>query len=501
MMHAHPSSTGGAPSDDRPRLAPERLPTARASDESADLFDYALLAHYIGFTFRAVLRHKLLAAAAFLGVVAMGLGSMVFLPKTYTVSTVILALRNPMMSTLSNPGLFRPYESDAPTRAARETILRRDNLVWISEHTDLVRKWHETRAPAVRLLDEMFRLLARRDRTHEEEVDALVERLEKQLRVDVSEGTVTLTLDWPDARTGYEIVEAAMQNFLEVRRSTEISMVRDAISLLEAHAGTLQHQIDVAAREISVRERTGRRSRATVAVGRSVAPVAGPPMTQDPELQRLEVMLAAKRRSVTDLEDFRQRRVAELQLQLAQYKAIYADQHPAILSTRENIETLSGSSPQLDVLRREAQELERQIVRRTSQMPAPPVLRATPEPVRADPVPADSTSEWRLEYDRNQFRVLLNNWSIALERIDGARVEMDTAEAAFKYRYGVVSPPQLPKRARRPRPLLVIVGSLLGGLLAALLATSIRDFSSGTVVEQWQVERLMGVDVLADTTR
>ena len=41
-------------------------------------------------------------------------------------------------------------------------------------------------------------------------------------------------------------------------------------------------------------------------------------------------MLEAKRRAINELEEFRRRRLAELQAELAQQRAVYADAHPAV---------------------------------------------------------------------------------------------------------------------------------------------------------------------------
>ena len=51
----------------------------------------------------------------------------------------------------------------------------------------------------------------------------------------------------------------------------------------------------------------------------------------------------------------------------------------------------------------------------------------------------------------------MEKYDTLLDRMNSARIELDTARAAFKYRYSIVRPPQLPKRraeaegARRPR--------------------------------------------------
>lgn len=471
--------------------------------ESADLFDWALLRAYVGFGARATARRPALAGLCFLLVAALSVGSLYLFPKTYRVQTIIQALRNPSLPTLANAGLYRPYEADAPTRAARETVLRRDNLISLITQTDLVNKYQRTRAPATRLLDWVRSLYNRRALTRDDRIDDLVDMLEKRFTVDVTDGTVTITLDWPHGPTAYELVETASQNFLETRHTTEISMVGDAIAILQAHADSIHRHLNDALDKVTAKERN-------VRAGRGKAPQPArrtyvPPRGVSPEVGRIQAQLSAKRRAIADLEEYRHRRLAELQNQLVQYQTMYADQHPAIVSLKQNIEALSGPSPQIDALRREAQDLERDVARAGGLVLEPaPLPRASIREGVAEvtaPVAGGENDDPRFEYERGQVRLLFQSYSSVLERIDAARVEMDAAQAAFKYRYSVISPPQMPKKPRKPTALLVVAGGVFGGVLFAIFACVVADLRCGRVMERWQIERGLGLPVVAEIRR
>jgi hypothetical protein len=154
------------------------------------------------------------------------------------------------------------------------------------------------------------------------------------------------------------------------------------------------------------------------------------------------------------------------------------------------------------VLRAEIQTLERQIGRKGGRAEAMAPAMATQ--VQAEMAEARlrlADEDPRLEFERSQLRLLLRQHSNLLERIDLARVEMDTAQAAFKYRYVVTSPPQVPKSPIRGSPFLVVVAGILGGLGFMFFACAVLDLRSGRIVEGWQVERQLDLPVLAEFNR
>lgn len=83
------------------------------------------------------------------------------------------------------------------------------------------------------------------------------------------------------------------------------------------------------------------------------------------------------------------------------------------------------------------------------------------------------------------------------DRIAAARLALETSAAGFKYRYTLTRPPQLPRGPIKPKVPLVIATGLLGAFALAIAAALARDLLSGRIVESWQVERQVGVPVLA----
>jgi hypothetical protein len=215
-----------------------------------------------------------------------------------------------------------PREADAPTQAASELILRRDNLVAMVKQTNLLDQWDASRAPAVAAKDWLLGLL-RGPPTEEDRLNALVGVLEKRLKVTTGEGgTVSIAIQWPAAQMAYQLVDAAQQNFIETRHAVEVSTITEAISILEWHAAAQGEHVQSVLDELRrAREAAAPASRpGERPPARRAALARAPATAQDQELAQAKAILAARQRALADLEDYRRKRSAELQGQLAEHR-------------------------------------------------------------------------------------------------------------------------------------------------------------------------------------
>lgn len=500
---------------------PPPRPRGEGEGDSSDLFDYQLLKHWLGFVLRGVRRHRVLSLVAFVGALALGALAIAWYPRTWHVEAKLLANRAQLIRELGNPR--SPLQSDDPTRAAEETIYSRDSLVALVRQTNLVHRWEETRAPVLRAKDRLL-ALALGPLSEEDKLDAMVGTLEKKLKVKVDPHTVTLSVDWPDAQLAYQIVETAQQNFLETRHVTEMSAISEALSILEVHAARVQEQVDEALAELErVRElrRKGQHTHAA-AGGETSAPVAqaaplpAPPpppqvrtasqLASEQELSQLKFLINSRRRALGDLEDFRARRLTELTQQLAEQRVQYAEAHPVILDTHSRIDALRQDSPQLIQLKQDVADLLAEYRRKGGGDPeaAAEARRAT-RPVPSSPAQAqvalssgDLAEDPAVEQARTTLRMATAKYEELMLRSDAARLELDTARAAFKFRYSVVRPAEVPRRPVKPSVPLMAVATLLAAVALGLLAGATRDLWRGRLVEAWQVEHALGLEVLSE---
>jgi uncharacterized protein involved in exopolysaccharide biosynthesis len=326
-------------------------------------------------------------------------------------------------------------------------------------------------------------------------MEGLVLRLDKQLLVTTSGGTVDIEVDWPDAQQAYRLVEAAVQNFLEARHLQEITAIDETISLIQGRVATMRKQLDDVIAEVSQQERRQVRSALATPGGR-VAEALPPQASQ--ELVRLKSMLDAKERAIGDVEEFRRRRLADLQAQLDAQRAIYSDAHPNIITLRRDIDALNRDSPQIGALREDERRLRQEYLARAAAENVRPVPAVSSSPGAAPPVivPRGGAVD-----ENERVREARYRYQQMVERMNQAELELDASRAAFKYRYDVIWPAQVPKQPVSPNPIKVFG---VGGLVLLVLTLAVvtwLDWRSGLVLERWQVERELDVPVLADLSR
>lgn len=458
-----------------------------------DLIDWAQLWNWGGFVLRAPLRHKRLALAAFAITLALGAVAAVLVPDRYEVKAVVLARPNPLMGALSNPV---SRESAEPTFAVRELVLRRENLAGIVTETQMTERTLALRPPALRARDSILQELTGKAPEPEQRFEGLVDTLERKLDVQAgTQGAVTIAFRWWDREIAFDVVDAAVRRFLELRHTSEIATVGDAIAILERHRSRVRDEIQASVEQLETKEKASARP------ATAPRPAARPHPAEDKELSSLQATLAARKRALANLESFRQQRSTELQAELVQQQSVYASDHPAIASTQRLIAALSHPSQQVLDLRDEIADLEKEIARRGGIAAAGDARR---DDAQADIEQARAFLQGddpALELDRRQLSYLLHQYGELLNRIDSAQIEMETAEASFKSRYNVITPPRLPNGPVQSLKVLLGVGALLGGLAMAMFASTCADLLAGRILERWQIEDQLQLPVLGEYRR
>ncbi len=485
-----------------------------------EVFERKHAREYAAFVRGAMRRHKALMAVVFVGIVAAAIAVVFSLPKSYHVEAKVLAHQNSALTVRGDgPG------GESPIRTAAETILRRENLLSLVEQFDLVHYWRAHRSPAERARDAVLGFLSTQPDTEQDRIDAMVDRLEKRLSVSTNDngGTVTIAIDWPDPNMACRLVDTAQQNYLESRHAQEITALAESIGILTTYARTSKDDVDGAVASVN-KARSDEPKPAVDGPPLPRAP-AGPPRVlvaaprapegPDPRVTQIQVKIDAKKRTLEDLEDFRHRRLADLQSKLADDQAVYTESHPAVVDLKQAIAAMSSESPQVKQLRQQitALESERDELghKRTEDSPgtarapalayggfstgdshsgASDLLRLDAD-LREDRDPS-------MVYARGELRDAMDKYSGLRSKIQAAQIDYDTAQAAFKYRYSVVTPAHVPKRPTWPNVPLDIVAAMIAAVLAAVVLAVVVDLRSGRLVERWQLERLLDRPILGE---
>jgi len=430
-------------------------------DDELTSVDSKHLTQLLGYVLGALVRRRVLTLTLFI----VGLGTaLVYLkrmPRSYHVDTKILAQRQQAL-----PMLSRYATEEPPTYVAAEIIRRRDNIRSIVEKTKLVDRWNFPTDPPM---------------TYEEKLDALINSVAGALSVTTGEGTLTIAIDWPDGSSAAQLVEAALQSFLDSRRLAELSSIEEAIVMLEARAGQARSDVEAMEAEAATKAKIAGKNRRS-RLGRF-----------DPAMSQLKAMLDTRKRVIRETEDFRQRRLEELQIQLAGNQAAYGESYPSVVTLKKEIESFTREPQRLVALRAEQRELEA-------------AYRARGGSVEAgegeDPLTSRLYEAYDLQDEADlQRRFERVRYQGLLERIETTKIDLEAARSIFKYRYSVIWPAQAPDAPNRPNVRLGLILSFVGALLLAAFGATVADLRAKRFVAAWQLQRELDLPIIAEVRR
>jgi len=467
------------------------------------LFASALVRDLLGFPWRAVKRHRTLAVSLFLLIFSAAALSTIVMPRHYLVSTTMVAAKNNVMPALGNPRRAVPSESDAPPRLAVEAVMRRDNLVEIIRETNLLAIQGKLRSPLGRVAGFVKERILGKKPTADDQLKMVVGLLQGRLWVRPDQqGTVEIGIDWPDPESAYRIVQSAQQNFIEQRHASEINMITESITILQSHVGEAQQSMQEALSALKA-------ARPDIVVPDAPRPVANSAKKQQSTAQQAQILtlqtqLSAKQGLIRDLESSRSQNLAQLQTKLSDLRHTYGPAYPEVAATEDRIKALQMDSPQLVTLKQEQATLQNQLNAfgspGTDDAPSTSISDAAFARQMLDRITrarSDSADNPQVIYAQSRLKMATNDYEDFLSRLEDAKIELETARAAFKYRFNVVTPAEIPKKPFKPKVPLLLAGGVFLGIMFGVFAATALDFISGRVVEKWQVQRQIGLPILA----
>ena len=492
-----------------------------ADEESGEEEGSGQLLEWAGFVLRAAGRHRRLFFGVLCAMIVLVLAATALIPRVYEVNEKILAQRPLVLTSLVNPNRPISGEADIPTRGVQDMILRRDSLVAIIKETNLLDLWDVQRPAILRLKDKLTRFGAKP--SDEDRLSALVGLLQQKLQVQVDEQSIKVIVQWDHPQTAFDIVNVAVKNFFEDRSASELAVLGETIGILDDELKKQSEEVEAAL--IDLRKLRAKQLEAsggapapaptndTSTASPTPAPKPEPEVAAQPSTSSVAAKLAEKRKQIKDLEEPRQKKLSELYAQLADLKSKFADANPSVIAKEQQIKEASVEPPELTQLKAE----ERALLEGSGYDDMPPEFQVAATPTKttsapkaapkSKPKPAAAAAttgtnnpkeeDPDLTQARNRLNAATIKYQELSDRIESARMEVLSAQAAFKYRYTVVQPAELPKKPLKPNVPVLLVAGLMFALLSAIGAAAAKDVLSGRVIEAWQVKRRLKLPVLA----
>jgi uncharacterized protein involved in exopolysaccharide biosynthesis len=345
----------------------------------------------------------------------------------------------------------------------------------------------------------------------------LVGTLESRLVITTKDNTLDIKVDWEDAATTAELAKAAQDSFLKIRHQAEISAFQEKMGILDEHAaqmteeiGKLAEQMQAAleakAAEVAKDSRRGAKTPAAAAViaalPQAPAPrIARPKAAPDPQLPDLREKLATEKQRLASMENERNSRMATERAKLEELSLRLMPNHPQVITQQQLLAKVSDVSSDLALLRSEVSDMQIQIKQREAMSATGPLsVGRTGSPsiaaavATAEVLPTDVMKLLeREDVDpalSAQMSGAVVRYASLRDEVRGAKLALDTAQAAFNHRYQVVVPVETPNGPIKPKMGVVVgVGIFLSLLLAFGISLAI-ELRRGVLVERWQVDHL-----------
>lgn len=483
-------------------------------DEGSGTPPLELAKSYLAYGMRALRLHRLLAALIATTVVVGTLVAVAVWPRSYTCVTVLAA---------QDGRVLDGDKSGGSLGGATEVITSSENVAAIVDELKLTKSWEANLPPMGRFKQAVMRVI-RGEVSESAKRDALISMVQNNLHVTPpgwNESKLIISADWGDAKTAAALADAANQSFLRARHVAEISTITEYITILEGHANELRDEI----KGMAGQGKTDTKAEPVKpAPGPDAAPAtpAAPVVRMAPsrpsapveDLTELRASVAEKQAALKAIEDGKGRRIAEAEQTLTELRGKFTPAHPMVVTAERNLANVSQDSPQAVALRGEVNDLNAKLKAKTAIQKEEAAFRSgrgvvplaagvTPGASSMEPLPADIMRLMQEDSEdldpavSAQFRTAVSKYATLRDKIGTARVDLDTAQAAFKYRYRIVIPAEVPSKPSKPKVPMVLGVGLLMSLLLAWLAAVISELRSGKLVERWQVASL-GVPLLGD---
>lgn len=512
-----------------PRQTQTQTQSVVIDDEA--IIDVKSAANFLGYVSRSMKRRRrLMVTTASITFVLVFLLTMV-MPRSYVISMHILTHKAQMMQALVDPGRSVPPSADTPIAGAVELIKSRENLENLMEDVKLQQICDAKRGKFSKMKDDFFTKIfggASQADMHEAYLKMLQEKITPSIDGDI----VVMEVEWSDPDIAMALAEGAIARFLKMRHDMELSEILETVNILgravessrvsiEEVVKRMQKVFDEKEADLAVRsgqmtreqaKRTHVKKNRFIAI-RKPASAAQVDEASTSATGDLKKEIGEKQAVLTQIKKGYDTRVKKAQEELANLRASLGPDHPDVAEAKRALDNMQTPPAEVEALQAEVTRLSGEM----QAAPAAPSAAKDRPKVEIQPEAAPEQGAYdvmRVQVSEDLYKELDKDPEIAqilgelkkdqdtheelVHRLAAARIESETANVAFEYRYKLTSPPVYPKSPVKPKVPVMLGGGAVAALILGIIFAVVADVMSKRILEAWQIERFLRLKVLGE---
>lgn len=477
-----PPAGGGGGGGGQANVSGNYRPTSGMGMEDDDAS--ASLGELVTFAFNASKRRKVLSILVVLIGAGLTAAAVKLAPRTYQSTGEVLVVS----PTDDAPGGWN-QENKRQQLEWEKQVRSRETIDGIVRDAQLVEKWDDTRQPLRRLRDEVSAKMGDNPPTAEQKFGAVENMLENMLKLNIDQSTVSISCEWADPEASRDIVQAALSRFIDKRYQTEVGTILTRIKPLEDQLETsrlILERIDPA--QAPPKEAPTEATPPEKLVAREPSAEA---VEAGRKLQGARDRQQAAAGRLGELEGAKQQKISRLEAEKAEKGSTMGAAHPEMVALSFQLSKAREDTSELISARAAKSQADAEVADLASKagVPVPKIQRySPPAPVakKMDELTLQRITSARDEYNRKK------------DALDSENLKLRVAEAAFKSKYQITRPPDVPMNPKKPVGLMVGLGGALATLLFMLALASLRDRSAGIFFEAKHVRDRLKLPVLGD---
>lgn len=481
-----PTGGGGGGGGAQPAAQSGNYRPASGAMGMEDDEDRASLGEILKFSLNAAKRRKVLSLVVVMIGAGLTAAAVRLAPRTYQSTGEVLVVTNDdgQAGGWNTENRRQQLEWERQVRS-RETI---DGIV---RDAQLVEKWDDMRQPHRRLLDEINAKMGDKPPTTEQKFGAVENMVENNLKLTIDQSTVSIQCEWSDPEASRDIVQAALSRFIDKRYQTEVGTILTRIKPLEDQleaARLVLERIDPSLAPPKEEPTEATPADKLVVVAKEPSPEAVEAGQRLQGARERQQNAAAK---LGELEGAKQAKIARLEAEKAEKGATMGAAHPEMVNITLTLQKAREDTSEIISARasKAAADAEVADLAAKAGVAIPSVRRYSPAPPPAKKM--DELTTQRITAARDEY-------SRKKDALDSDNLKLRVAEAAFKSKYQITRPPDVPMAPKKPVGLMVGLGGALATLLVMLALATLRDRSVGIFFEAKHVRDRLKLPVLGD---